>query len=174
MENREIGGEIRRYCPSCHFVFWGNSTISVGALVIKNDRVLVVRRMKNPGKGKWTNPGGFVEQRENIETAVIREIVEETGIVAKVNKIVAIADLPGKVRHDMYIVFLLDYVEGEPNPDGVEVDAAKFCTLEELQHLEVANFTKRLIELALQPNRDGFHLTETSSNARTGYRLWAL
>ncbi|WP_461176453.1 NUDIX domain-containing protein [Virgibacillus ainsalahensis] len=52
----------------------------------------LVRRRQEPGKGKWTNPGGYIEQHEPIENSIIREVHEETGITSKVNGIIAVRD----------------------------------------------------------------------------------
>ena len=78
LEVRVINDEERKACPNCSFVHWGNYSVSVGALVIKEGKMLLVRRKHNPGKGKWTNPGGYIEQTELIEQSVMREVLEET------------------------------------------------------------------------------------------------
>lgn len=59
---REIDGTERNACSSCEFVFWGDYSIGVGGLVIKDHKVLLVKRAHDPGKGYWTNPGGYIEQ----------------------------------------------------------------------------------------------------------------
>ena len=87
--------------------------------------MLLVRRKHNPGKGKWTNPGGYIEQTELIEQSVMREVLEETGVTTKVKSIVMLGDYPGRV-HNIYIGFLMEYVEGQPQPDEVEVDGQTF------------------------------------------------
>ena len=90
LEIRNIGGEERKACPECSYVFWGNYSIGVGALILKDEKMLLVRRSQEPGKGLWTNPGGYIEQHEPIEECIIREVYEETGITSKVNGIVAL------------------------------------------------------------------------------------
>lgn len=72
METRDVDGTPRRACTQCSFVHWGNYSIGVGALVVKEDKVLLVRRAQDPGKGYWTNPGGYIEQLEPIEETIVR------------------------------------------------------------------------------------------------------
>ncbi|MFC5986143.1 NUDIX domain-containing protein [Marinicrinis lubricantis] len=154
METRLIGDSDRRACPKCDFVYWGNYSIGVGALLFKEKRVLLVRRAQNPGKGYWTNPGGFIEQFETIEETVEREVWEETGIKAKIRSIVALRDQP-RDPHNLYVAFSMDYVEGEPKADGVEVDGAGFFSYEETLQMNVAPFTRWLLEIAFHGKDPG-------------------
>lgn len=156
---REIDGVERKACSSCDFVFWGDYSIGVGGLVIKDQKFLLVKRAHHPGKGYWTNPGGYIEQFENIEETIVREVKEEAGIEAKVNRIVAIRDLPREV-HNVYVAFAMEYVDGEPKPDGVESDAAGFYSLEEIETLNVASFTRWLIKVAFEGIDSGLHKDE--------------
>lgn len=146
---RNIGGENRKACSKCDFIFWGNYSVGVGALIIKDEKMLLVRRTQNPGKGLWTNPGGFVEQHEPIEKSIVREVFEETGITSKVNGIVALRDLPGGI-HNVYVVFSMDYVEGYPQSDNVEVDDAGFFSSKEIESMHVANLTRKLAAIAFE------------------------
>ncbi|WP_411842506.1 NUDIX domain-containing protein [Salinicoccus sp. HZC-1] len=171
LEIRLIDEVERHSCPSCSFVHWSNFSVSVGALVVKEDKLLLVRRSQNPGKGKWTNPGGFVEQTELIEQAVIREVQEETGIKAKVKSIVTLGDFPGRV-HNVYITFLLEYVEGEPQPDEEEVDGAGFFSLKEMESMNVADLTWGLAKIAFEADSDGLSLNRLDKTAFNGYTLF--
>lgn len=152
METRDVDGTPRRACTACSFVHWGNYSIGVGALVEREGKILLVRRAQEPGKGYWTNPGGYAEQLEQINETVRREVLEETGIDAVVTGVAALRDQP-RVVHNLYVAFTMAYVGGEPVPDGVEVDAAGFYGLEELETMNVAPFTRWLVDVAMK--RDG-------------------
>ncbi len=125
LETRDIGGGLRHACSECAFVHWGNYSVGVGALVVKDGKMLLVRRAQEPGKGYWTNPGGYIEQLELIHETIEREVLEEAGVQAAVKSIVAVRDQPRHI-HNVYIAFAMEYLGGEPKPDGEEVDAAGF------------------------------------------------
>lgn len=65
----------------------------VGAIVVSDKGILLARRDKAPGKGLWSIPGGAVELGETQKEAVIREVLEETGVLCDVIKLVSTADL---------------------------------------------------------------------------------
>ncbi len=54
--------------------------VGVGAVVVCSGKILLEKRKNDPGKGKWSIPGGLVELGENVEQSVIREVKEETGL----------------------------------------------------------------------------------------------
>jgi ADP-ribose pyrophosphatase YjhB (NUDIX family) len=56
--------------------------------------VLLVRRAQEPGKGNWTNPGGYIEQKELIQDTIRRKMWEEAGVEAEVRRIIAVRDQP--------------------------------------------------------------------------------
>ena len=59
--------------------------VGVGGAVVKDGRLLLVRRASRRGRGNWQVPGGFVEQDETMEQAVVREVEEEAGVTSKVH-----------------------------------------------------------------------------------------
>lgn len=70
----------RRVCPACGRVHWRNAKPCAGALVIRNGKVLLVRRRIAPYRGYWDIPGGFCEVDEHPAETAIRETREETGL----------------------------------------------------------------------------------------------
>ena len=114
--------------------------IAVGAVVMKNDRLLLVCRGKPPSEGEWAVPGGSVELGETLREATEREILEETGLTIKVGDPVSVLDVisrddAGQVRfHYVIVEFLADYVDGELmiGYDASDAQWVKPCELEEL------------------------------------------
>ncbi len=91
----------------------------MGAVVIHEGRVLLVRRGKEPLRGRWVVPGGTVEAGETLEEAVVREVEEETGLTVAPREIVTVFDRIDRdgdtVRYHYVIVdYLCDYVSGAP------------------------------------------------------------
>lgn len=154
------GGRDRIACPdpSCGFIHFGDFSIGCAGVVIREDadakRALLVQRGWNPFAGSWQIPGGYAEHDENISLAVEREIEEEAGIVAKVSDVLAfrhsIGGGAGGPSTNMYVVFRLNLVSGEPVYDGDEIADAGFFSLEEMESMEsVQGLSKWAISKAL-------------------------
>jgi mutator protein MutT len=116
--------------------------IAVGAIIRHQDRLVLIRRAKEPSKGRWTFPGGAVELGESLEDAVRREVLEETGLYVELGDVAAVIDHVardevGAVRYHFVIV---DYharpVGGTLQP-GSDVSDARWATLEDLDGLQM-------------------------------------
>lgn len=66
--------------------------VAVGAIVLRDDHVLLVRRGRPPGVGLWTVPGGKVEPGERLADAVVREVREETGLAVRCGALVEVVE----------------------------------------------------------------------------------
>ncbi|HEX5605676.1 MAG TPA: NUDIX domain-containing protein [Candidatus Binatia bacterium] len=110
--------------------------IGVGGAVVREHRLLLVRRASRHGHGNWQLPGGFIEPDETMEQAVVREVAEETGVVSEVEAVLGL-----RSRYDpesgngMYVILLLTPIRGEPIADGREVDHAAYFSLDEIRQL---------------------------------------
>jgi len=111
-------------------------SLGVGGVVIKNNKVLLVRRLQSDHNGPWTIPGGYVEKDETIDTAVKREVLEEAGVKTEIKGIIAVRSRIHKDENSMYLIFLLETKDEKPTPDLTEVDAAQFFSLVEVKKLE--------------------------------------
>jgi len=72
------GGRV--VCPSCGFTAYAHSQPTACALVVDGGRLLLARRAREPERGKWDLPGGFLEEGEHPLEALRRELREETGL----------------------------------------------------------------------------------------------
>ncbi|WP_321414572.1 NUDIX hydrolase [uncultured Desulfobacter sp.] len=103
--------------------------LAVGAVVFKDNKVLLVKRGNPPAQGVWAIPGGSVELGETLKTAAEREVFEETGIVIKAGEPIFSfesihRDDKDRVRFHYYIVDVAaSYISGEPTAgdDALEV-----------------------------------------------------
>jgi ADP-ribose pyrophosphatase YjhB (NUDIX family)/ribosomal protein S27AE len=148
----EISGRERLLCENCGFIYWGECSIGVGGVLLREGRCLLVQRAHNPGKGRWTIPGGFVETDETLETAVRRELREETGLDSITVSLLAVRDRPESEpgqKHDIYITFLQRYLSGELTPQVAEVSDLGFFSPEECTALDIAPLSLALVQLAL-------------------------
>lgn len=166
LQNTEFSGQSRPHCPDCSFVYWGNFSLGVGGVVWQGEKVLLVQRAYNPGKGVWTIPGGYVDQEEKIADAIVREIQEETGIHTKPLSVIAMRDRPGE-KHDTYVVFLLEYLSGDLQADPEEVSDLGFFTLEECATLPVAELSLSVIRASL--NSTTTHATPFPHSTSLGF-----
>lgn len=127
--------------------------VAVGAVVIRDGAVLLVRRAKPPSEGLWAIPGGSVELGESLEQAAERELFEETGVRARAGKPCYAFDAvhrdgQGRVRFHYVVVDLLaDFVSGEPEP-GDDVLEARWVRPGELEALAVSERTLDLLRKA--------------------------
>ncbi len=129
--------------------------IAVGAVVIRNEKVLLVKRRKPPGKGLWSIPGGRVELGETLKEAAEREVKEEAGVIIRAKDQVYTFDLidrdkQGYIRFHYVIVDLLaDYVSGKVNPSS-DACEARWVTPRELEELPVSRITREFLKNIIQ------------------------
>ena len=86
--------------------------LGVGAVVIDDDRVLLIKRGQAPLKDEWSLPGGSVEVGESLEAAVAREVLEETGLVVGVGPVIEVLDRIHRDGDDRieYHFVIIDYL----------------------------------------------------------------
>lgn len=99
----ELGETIlREYENKAHSVssqlekHWRKPSVTADGLVIKNDKILLIRRGNEPFKDMYALPGGFLEYGETMEDCVVREVKEETGITAEILQLCGVFSSPDR------------------------------------------------------------------------------
>ena len=97
--------------------------VGVGAVIVQDQRVLLIRRGQAPLLGEWSLPGGVLECGETLREAVVREAREETGLVVETDEMLGVYERvirgdDGRVR---YHYVLIDFL---CRPAGGELEAA--------------------------------------------------
>jgi len=133
--------------------------VGVGAVIVRDGRVLVVRRRFEPLAGRWSLPGGTLELGETLEAGVAREMREETGLDVEVGPVIEVFDriLLDEARRVRYHFVLVDYlcwpVGGELRP-GSDVDSAIFVDPAGLGPYDLTVKARAVIDRALDLARE--------------------
>ncbi len=113
-----------------------DTTLCVGAVVRQNDSVLLVRQSAGHSlEGLWTIPWGQVADGESPTAAAVRETAEEANIVARVDGLLGVQELPDPWPGMIGIIFLCSHVNGSPIPDSRETDGAKYFSIDALEDI---------------------------------------
>jgi mutator protein MutT len=131
--------------------------VGVGAVIVEDGRVLLVRRGTEPLKGHWSVPGGLVELGEGLLDAVVREVREETGLVVAPVELIELLDRihreTDRVRYHYVIADYLCRVTGGKLLAASDADAVRWVERAEWNSrsaLQLDPITVRVIEAGWQ------------------------
>ena len=116
--------------------------VGVGAIIIHDGKILLEKRGNDPGKGKWSIPGGKVELGESVEQTVIREVKEETGLEVEKPEHVDIVDNvvlddKGRIEYHFVIIDYLVKLRGGILKAGSDALDLKWVSLKDVEVLDL-------------------------------------
>jgi 8-oxo-dGTP diphosphatase len=118
--------------------------VGVGALIVHDGRIVLVRRGVDPGKGRWSIPGGAVNLGEKVRDAAVREAEEECGlnIEIAVERPMDVVDSirkdeKGRLRYHYVLLQFLARPQGGKLKASSDVLDAKWVPLEEVETYEL-------------------------------------
>jgi mutator protein MutT len=132
--------------------------VGVGAVIVQDGKVLLVKRKYEPLAGQWSLPGGAVEVGETLESCLVREMLEETGLEVRVGPVVEVFD---RITHDgegrvMYHFVLVDYLcwptGGALTPDSDVADVV-FADPDDLARYQLTAKATSVIQRAFELDR---------------------
>lgn len=124
--------------------------VGVGAIIIEEERVVLVKRGHPPLAGEWSIPGGVLEVGETLREAAMREALEETGLTVEVGELLGVYDrvLRDADERTLYHYVLIDFlcrrIAGEPYGAG-DADEARWFARDEVARLSLAKDTAEVI-----------------------------
>lgn len=138
-------GRLRPKCPSCGHVTYVDPKCAAVAFVQEDDRLLLVQRAFDPGKGKWGLPGGFVEAGEDPRDTAVREALEETGLVIEITGLLDVFYVENGV---ITIAYAAKRLSGEPVAADDALDTRWFTrgNLPELVFLSTVTLCARWVK----------------------------
>ena len=133
--------------------------VGVGAVIVQDGKVLLVKRKHEPLAGHWSLPGGAVEVGETLEACLLREMLEETGLEVRVGPVVEVLD---RITHDdqgrvMYHFVLVDYLcwpTGGALTADSDVAEAEFADPDDLLRYELTDKATAVVRRALELDRE--------------------
>ena len=139
-------------CPTCGKDGYHNPALTVDAAGIRMGdsglELLLIRRGREPWKGSLAFPGGFVDEGEDPEVAVLRELSEETGVIGHDPRLVTVRGDPDRDprKHIVSILYRVTIPDGATPIAGDDAAAAEFHLLEDIDAAELAGDHGQMLE----------------------------
>lgn len=145
-----IDGNNRFHCPQCQTIHYQNPKPTATLICIKNNKLLLGKRDRDPAKGQWGLIGGFMELNETLEEAALRELYEETQLKGEVINIIGTSSHYNTVFGDILLIGLLVKIDDWTTlKAGDDISQASFFDINNLpklafdSHQELINIFKK-------------------------------
>lgn len=139
---------VRRFYPN-------QPVVGVGAIIVCKGKILLEKRKGEPGKGKWSVPGGLVELGETVENAVIREVKEETGLDVAEPQLIDVMDNiardeNGEIKYHFVIIDYFLKVKGGELKAADDAEELRWVPISEVEKYDLT----KTFRAFLQRNRE--------------------
>ena len=129
--------------------------IGVGAVIVSEGRVVVVRRGHEPLKGEWSIPGGVLEIGETLRAGAAREALEETGLVVEPGEVLEVLDRivrdpEGRIQFHYVLIDFLCRVSGGELRAGGDAEEARWLSAAELDDFPIADSAAEVLRKGLE------------------------
>ena len=125
--------------------------VGVAVVVIRDGFILMVKRAKEPAKGKWSIPGGGLELGETLYEGARREVLEECSVVVEIERVLdaaerIIRDEEGRVKYHFVMVDMLGrYVSGEVRAQS-DAEECRWVPIRELAGLDITSSLRDMLK----------------------------
>ncbi len=134
MHRIKIENHERLKCPGpdCDFIYYHNPIPAAGALVIKQNRILLVKRAVMPKIGWWCLPAGFMEWHEHPSQTAVREVGEETGLTIRLDSLFEVYSGTDDPRLNAVLILYLATETGGVMAPADDAQEVRYFSFEEL------------------------------------------
>ncbi len=122
--DRTIDGKPRRHCDECGHTVFLDPKVAAVVLALVDGKLVMVKRGMEPQIGRWAFPSGFVDRGETVEDAAVREFKEETGLDARLERLIGVYSATGSPV--VLVVYKAEVVGGTLQAGYDAADAALF------------------------------------------------
>ncbi len=129
---KELDGRERSACGSCDFIWYKNPIPAAGAILFKDEALLLVKRKYAPKIGDWCLPAGFMEYDESAAHCCLREVKEETGLDIEIERLFWNYKAGDDPRSMVVLVLYTANIAGGELMPGDDAIEARFFKLDEL------------------------------------------
>ncbi len=141
-------GVMRPTCPSCAYIWYRNPVPAAGVILVRDGCVLLVKRKFEPRAGWWCLPAGFMEAGETPEQSAVRELQEETGVIAQLTGLFGVyAGFDDPRVRAVLILYTGDATGGEERAGDDAIELAWFPLDALPDELAFASHRQALAEL---------------------------
>jgi mutator protein MutT len=125
--------------------------VGVGAVIIKDGKILLEKRKSAPGRGKWSIPGGLVELGESISQTVVREVAEETGLEVYQPELIdvvdnVVRDENGEVKYHFVIIDYFVKLKGGNVKASSDAEELQWVPLDEVEKYDLTKTFRAFIQ----------------------------
>ncbi len=125
--------------------------VGAGALILKDGKLLLVKRGVQPGFGKWSVPGGLVEVGEKVQDAMVREVKEEVGFDVEAVKLMDVADTitldsNGRVQYHFVVVNFVARIVGGELKTATDILEARWVRVDEVEKVDLTESFRAFFE----------------------------
>jgi 8-oxo-dGTP diphosphatase len=120
----KAGEPSRLVCRACAFAFFLDPKVAAGVVFSHDGGILLVQRAIHPSWGKWVFPGGYVDRGESVESAALREVQEESGLVVRLTRLLGVYSFPDNPV--IVVAYAGEVAGGALTPDAESLTVRSF------------------------------------------------